>query len=59
VVLSLRINLQSYFMFHRSLLVDEIHAFTPQLFLHGFIKSLDPWWAHEDFRGKACFVLGE
>ena len=23
--------------------VNEVHIVTPQLFLHGFIKSLDPW----------------
>ena len=24
-------------------LVNEVHIVTPQLFLHGFIKSLDSW----------------
>ena len=23
--------------------VNEVHIVTPQLFLHGFVKSLDPW----------------
>ena len=23
--------------------VNKIHIITPQLFLHGFVKSLDPW----------------
>jgi hypothetical protein len=26
-----------------SLLVDEARIFTLQLFLHGFIETLDPW----------------
>jgi hypothetical protein len=38
-----------------SVLVDEVHVFTPQLFLHRPIESLDPWGAHDDFRGKAGF----
>ena len=24
-------------------LVNEVHIIAPQLFLHGFVKSLDPW----------------
>jgi hypothetical protein len=35
--------------------VDDVHVLTPQLFLHRFIKSLDPWRAHNDFRGKTGF----
>jgi len=23
--------------------INEVHIVTPQLFLHGFVKSLDPW----------------
>ena len=23
--------------------VNKVHIVTPQLFLHGFVKSLDPW----------------
>jgi len=23
--------------------INEVHIIAPQLFLHGFIKSLDPW----------------
>jgi hypothetical protein len=38
-----------------SALVDEVHVFTPQLFLHRLIKRLDPWGAHNDFWGKAGF----
>jgi hypothetical protein len=38
-----------------SALVDEVHVFTPQLSLHRLIESLDPWGAHDDFRGKAGF----
>jgi hypothetical protein len=38
-----------------SALVDEVHDFTPQLFLHRLIESLDPWGAHDDFQGKAGF----
>jgi hypothetical protein len=26
-----------------SMFVDEVHILTPQLFLHRFIESLDPW----------------
>jgi hypothetical protein len=26
-----------------SVLVDEVHVLTPQLFLHRLIESLDPW----------------
>jgi hypothetical protein len=36
-------------------LVDEVHVLTPQLFLHRFIKILDPWGAHKGFWGKAGF----
>jgi hypothetical protein len=36
-------------------LVDEVHVLTPQLFLHRFVKILDPWGAHKGFRGKAGF----
>jgi hypothetical protein len=36
-------------------LVDEVHVFTSQLFLHRLIESLDPWGAHDDFWGKAGF----
>ena len=35
--------------------INEVHIVTPQLFLHGFIKSLDPWRAQVNFLGKACF----
>jgi hypothetical protein len=38
-----------------STFVDEVHVLTPRLFLHRFIKSLDPWRAHNDFRGKTGF----
>jgi hypothetical protein len=38
-----------------SALVDEVHVLSSQLFLHRLIESLDPWGAHNDFRGKAGF----
>jgi hypothetical protein len=38
-----------------SALVDEVHVFMPKLSLHRLIESLDPWGAHDDFRGKAGF----
>jgi hypothetical protein len=38
-----------------STFIDEVHVFTPQLFLHRVIESLDPWGAHDDFRGKTGF----
>jgi hypothetical protein len=38
-----------------SVLIDEVHVFTSQLFLHRLIESLDPWGAHDDFWGKAGF----
>jgi hypothetical protein len=38
-----------------STFVDEVHVLTPQLFLHRFIERLDPWRAHNDFRGKTGF----
>jgi hypothetical protein len=34
---------------------DEVHIFTPLLFLRRLIKRLDPRGAHNDFRGKASF----
>jgi hypothetical protein len=38
-----------------SAFADEVHVFTPHLFLHRLVESLDPWGAHDDFRGKAGF----
>jgi hypothetical protein len=38
-----------------SALIDEVHVFTLQLSLHRLIESLDPWGAHDDFRGKIGF----
>jgi hypothetical protein len=35
-----------------SVLDDEVHVFTPQLSLHRLIENLDPWGAHDDFRGE-------
>jgi hypothetical protein len=35
------------------MLVDEVHILMSWLFLHRLIESLDPWGAHDDFRGKA------
>jgi hypothetical protein len=35
-----------------SILVDEVHVLTPQLFLHRFIERLDLWRAHNNFWGK-------
>jgi hypothetical protein len=38
-----------------SVLVNEVHVFTPQLSLHRFLKSLDPRGTHDDFLGKTGF----
>jgi hypothetical protein len=38
-----------------STLVGEVHVFMPQMSLHRLIESLDPWGAHDDFRGKTGF----
>jgi hypothetical protein len=38
-----------------SMFVDEVHVLTRYLFLHRLIERLDPWGAHNDFRGKAGF----
>jgi hypothetical protein len=38
-----------------STLVDKVHVFTPQLFLHRLLESLDPRGAHDDFWGKKGF----
>ena len=35
--------------------VNKVHIVVPQLFLHGFIKSPDPWRAQVNFWWKACF----
>jgi hypothetical protein len=40
-----------------SVLVDEDHVLTPQLFLHRLINRLDPSGAHKGFRGKAGIDL--
>jgi hypothetical protein len=38
-----------------STFVNAVYVLTSQLFLHRFIKRLDPWRAHNDFWGKTGF----